>query len=184
MVKRFFLLVFVLIIGALALAACGSFLISKTGADSVSARQTEVMSTVSALLTQQAFETLVAEATQPAPAPPAPGATNTQAAPIQITPSATTVFVTAVPTTVPTATATQIVLPCNSAGFVKDVSVPDGTEIAAGAKFTKTWRLVNSGTCTWTTAYDLVFVDGSAMGAPAAVAPVSYTHLDVYKRQP
>ncbi len=170
MVKRFFLLVFVLIIGALALAACGSFLISKTGADSVSARQTEVMSTVSALLTQQAFETLVAEATQPAPATPAPGATNTPTAPIQITPSATTVFVTAIPTTVLTATATQIVLPCNSAGFVKDVSVPDGTEIAAGAKFTKTWRLVNSGTCTWTTAYDLVFVDGSAMGAPAAVA--------------
>ncbi|MBM2842952.1 MAG: hypothetical protein HW404_789 [Anaerolineales bacterium] len=38
-----------------------------------------------------------------------------------------------------------------------------------GQNFTKTWRLRNSGTCTWTTAYDAVFVDGNAMGGVAAV---------------
>jgi hypothetical protein len=37
--------------------------------------------------------------------------------------------------------------------FVEDVTVPDGTEFSPGETFTKTWRLRNDGTCTWTTAY-------------------------------
>jgi hypothetical protein len=36
--------------------------------------------------------------------------------------------------------------------------------------FTKTWRLKNVGTCSWTTAYSLVFAGGDPMGAPAAIA--------------
>ena len=38
-----------------------------------------------------------------------------------------------------------------------------------GESFTKTWRLRNSGTCTWNTQYDLVFDSGRAMGAPASI---------------
>lgn len=52
------------------------------------------------------------------------------------------------------------------ASFVKDVTVPDGTKIAAGQKFTKTWQLKNSGTCTWTTDYKVVFYSGAQLGAP------------------
>lgn len=37
--------------------------------------------------------------------------------------------------------------------FVADVTVPDGTAFGAGETFTKTWRLRNSGTCTWTMQY-------------------------------
>ena len=59
---------------------------------------------------------------------------------------------------------------CDWAQFVADVTVPDGTVYAAGAAISKTWRLKNIGTCTWTTGYSLVFVDGSQMGAPASVA--------------
>jgi hypothetical protein len=58
---------------------------------------------------------------------------------------------------------------CDWAQFVSDVTVPDGTTYAAGAAFSKTWRMKNIGTCTWTTGYSLVFVDGSQMGAPASV---------------
>src|SRR5271157_1067465 len=54
---------------------------------------------------------------------------------------------------------------CNWAQFVADVTVPDGTTLAPGATFTKTWRLENIGNCTWTTSYALVFSSGSAMGA-------------------
>ena len=36
--------------------------------------------------------------------------------------------------------------------------------------FTKTWRIKNSGTCTWTTAYKLVFVGGDKMSAPTSAA--------------
>ena len=58
---------------------------------------------------------------------------------------------------------------CDWAQFITDVTVPDGTSFSAGATFTKTWRLKNIGTCTWTTSYALVFDSGSQMGAPASV---------------
>jgi Ig-like domain from next to BRCA1 gene len=58
---------------------------------------------------------------------------------------------------------------CDWAQFIADVTVPDGTVYTAGATFQKTWRLKNIGTCTWTTAYALVFDSGTQMGAPAAV---------------
>ncbi len=50
------------------------------------------------------------------------------------------------------------------AKWVKDVTVPDGTEFAPGDTFTKTWRLKNVGTCTWNNDYDLVFDSGDKMG--------------------
>lgn len=59
--------------------------------------------------------------------------------------------------------------PCDRASFVSDVSVPDGTRMSPGQSFTKTWRLRNSGSCAWATGYMVVFVQGDAMGAPAAV---------------
>jgi len=37
-------------------------------------------------------------------------------------------------------------------------------------EFTKTWRLLNSGTCSWTPAYAVVFSSGSAMNGPASQA--------------
>ncbi|HEX9798317.1 MAG TPA: NBR1-Ig-like domain-containing protein [Anaerolineales bacterium] len=55
------------------------------------------------------------------------------------------------------------------ATFVSDVSVPDGSNFDPGDNFTKTWRLRNDGTCTWTSSYALVFDHGDAMGAPAAI---------------
>jgi hypothetical protein len=58
---------------------------------------------------------------------------------------------------------------CDRARFVQDVSVPDNTMYAPGTAFTKTWRLNNVGTCTWTTGYRVVFDTGDAMGAPATV---------------
>jgi hypothetical protein len=58
---------------------------------------------------------------------------------------------------------------CDWAQFVADVSVPDGTSFAPGAAFKKTWRLKNIGTCTWTTAYALVFDSGERMGAPTSI---------------
>jgi hypothetical protein len=48
--------------------------------------------------------------------------------------------------------------------------VPDNTILQLTQPFTKTWRLRNSGTCTWSTGYRLVFVSGDQLGAPASVA--------------
>lgn len=54
----------------------------------------------------------------------------------------------------------------DSAAFGSDVTVPDGTNISAGTPFTKTWQIENTGTCTWTIQYKLVFAQGDQMDAP------------------
>ena len=66
----------------------------------------------------------------------------------------------------PSATATS--QPCNQVSFVADVSYPDNTEVTVNTDFTKTWRLRNTGSCTWTSSYQLVFDSGDQMGGPAS----------------
>jgi hypothetical protein len=66
----------------------------------------------------------------------------------------------------PTATAVTY---CDWVMFVKDVTIPDGTELEPGEIFIKTWRLQNRGTCTWTSDYMLVFTSGDPMGGTTAV---------------
>lgn len=51
---------------------------------------------------------------------------------------------------------------CDLAQFVRDVTVPDGSVFSPAATFTKTWRLRNVGTCTWS-GYSLVFDSGDSM---------------------
>jgi hypothetical protein len=80
---------------------------------------------------------------------------------------------TATPTTEPTSTATPqateqpvFVAGCDVAAFITDVTVPDGKEFDPGTKFTKTWRLINDGSCTWKANYELYFVSGDRMSGP------------------
>lgn len=58
---------------------------------------------------------------------------------------------------------------CNQGQFIDDLSIPDGSRMRPGENFTKTWRIKNSGACTWTPDYAVVFDSGTAMGAPASV---------------
>ncbi len=60
-----------------------------------------------------------------------------------------------------------MLFPRNAARFVTDVNYPDGTTVTANTAFTKTWRLQNAGSCTWTSGYKLVFDHGDSMNAPA-----------------
>lgn len=57
----------------------------------------------------------------------------------------------------------------NQAQFIRDVTVPDGTRFDPGDSFTKTWRLRNSGTCTWTKNYAIVHVAGYSLLGPNAM---------------
>jgi len=59
---------------------------------------------------------------------------------------------------------------CDKAQFISDVTIPDGTVLAPGATFTKTWRLKNVGSCAWSTSYQLVFFSGEQMGAASSAA--------------
>jgi Ig-like domain from next to BRCA1 gene len=51
----------------------------------------------------------------------------------------------------------------NEAEFIKDVTCEDATPMKGGEKFTKVWLLRNTGTCTWTANYLLVFTLGDKM---------------------
>ena len=77
------------------------------------------------------------------------------------------------PTATPTKTGTVTPNSCDRAQFVADVTVPDGTTFAPGIGFSKTWRLKNVGTCTWTN-YSIMFDTGEKMGGPdSAVIPTT-----------
>jgi hypothetical protein len=79
------------------------------------------------------------------------------------------------PTAAPEVTATAEQAPpppqgCTyNSAFVEDITIPDDTELAPEAEFTKIWRLRNSGTCEWGPGVKLIFMDGEQMGGPAAV---------------
>jgi len=66
----------------------------------------------------------------------------------------------------PAASATPV---CDQAQYVKDVTIDDGTTFDPGETFTKTWRLRNAGTCTWS-GYSLVFDSGDAMNGSSPIA--------------
>ena len=61
---------------------------------------------------------------------------------------------------------------CDNASFVSDVTIPDGTQFAPGATFTKTWRMSNNGSCTWTADYSVYFVRGDGM---SGISPQNLT---------
>ena len=54
--------------------------------------------------------------------------------------------------------------------------MPDGTQFSPDEKFTKTWRLENTGTCAWTPDYRLVFAEGDRRGAPTEL-PLTATNV-------
>ena len=68
------------------------------------------------------------------------------------------------PSPVPTAIVAPVNQNCtDSAAFVSDVTVPDNTVVASNTAFTKTWKLKNTGTCTWDSSYLIANISGAAM---------------------
>ena len=150
---------------SLMLAACAPSL-PPTPSEAEIAQQ--VASTQQAKATQNSVETLVALVTelsnQPTWTPqPACPVCPTQ---VVVVPTAATTpnpnEATAQPTTAPTAEAGK---KCFQFDFLGDVNYPPGTIVKPGTKFSKTWTVKNTGTCTWSRDYDVVFVGGEAFGS-------------------
>lgn len=160
--QRLPILTFALVMSYL-LAACNL----PSGEPTADVLATSAAETVAALLTQPAQVTL-----------PPPVATDTPM-PSTDTPLPPTDTPVGPSPTVGTAGCTD------KATFISDVTVPDDTNIPPGNSFVKTWRLQNSGTCTWNTGYALVFSSGNNMSGPASVpftgtiAPGSTVDLSV-----
>ncbi len=131
--------------------------------------QTQVYQTIAAMLTAQPTSpaTTIAQTDTPSPTArltqtpstplPSPHMTSTPGVAIQ--------------------TATLAAL-CNqaAAGNPIDISIPDDSLIPPGQSFIKTWKLVNIGTCIWTTLYSASFFYGDRMAAPESV-PLQATVL-------
>ncbi len=120
--------------------------------------EADVQATV-AIAQSNAVQTVYAQFTEIALLTPT--ATNT----LQPTP---TLFATSAPFMTPTTGSGGGTGGCDVMTFVSDVTVTDGEEIAAGTPFTKTWQIKNSGSCDWSTAYQLMFSSGDQMGGPSS----------------
>jgi hypothetical protein len=89
-------------------------------------------------------------------------------------------------TSIPTATPYTYVLSnsCDSSGYMSDVTIDDGTILAPGATFTKTWKMANTGSCSWSSSYSIAFVsgddmDGSETEIEESVSPGSTAEISV-----
>lgn len=52
---------------------------------------------------------------------------------------------------------------CDNAAYVADVTYTDGTEVTPGETFTKTWEFLNTGSCSWSSRYSVIFTSGNDM---------------------
>ncbi len=79
------------------------------------------------------------------------------------------------PSTLPTAAVSTAPVKdqCSSYSmtYVTDITIPDGTQISPGNKFTKTWRIKNTGSCNWTPDFTFAFVSGNQMGGQTRHLP-------------
>jgi hypothetical protein len=133
---------------ALSLAGCGG---DEEAPPDVDALYTAAAQTLGAQFTQQALEQPSAT---PTPTFSLPSPTATQTLP---TPS---------PTNTQSSSGSSgagIFSDCDVAEFVADITIPDGTEMAPGTDFTKTWEVKNVGTCAWDSSYKLIFYFGQQM---------------------
>ncbi len=103
------------------------------------------------------------------PVPPSPTVDFVQTMAAETASALLTQAPTQTPTPPTTAVATQPVGSADRAVFVADVTIPDNTVLAPKAAFTKTWKLQNGGTTTWTTSYALEFISGEQMGSTTSV---------------
>ena len=97
-------------------------------------------------------------------------------------------------TPVPTAAIPLEVTPtpveCDNSDFIVDVNVEDGTVMLPGQDFVKTWRLKNTGSCTWTTNYTLVYggytvkMDGIPIPLGQSVLPGEEVEVSVQFKAP
>ena len=78
---------------------------------------------------------------------------------------------------------------CDDSLFITDVTTSNYSAFAPGETFTKTWRIKNTGTCTWNKHYAIVLFDGDSMSGEMtmitqAVDPDEVTEISVVLTAP
>ena len=141
---------FVLCFWVFILAACKGD--EPTHTQDVSVMETVVEQTVIAQSTLHAAQTMAAAGTHTAIAMLASPTPSPSPSPVPPSPT---------PTPQPSA--------CNQAELITEVTPLTAPVLAPGMGFTHVWRVRNSGSCTWSEGYALVFTAGELMGATPSV---------------
>jgi len=151
----------IIVIFMIVLSACASPEAAAPTLD-MNAIFTQVAGTIAIEYTQTALAVPIATNT---PEPTfTPLASPTVLQPLIITtPSVVTPPTLTGSTLIPTISATAN--GCYDAALGADVTIPAGTKFDPGAKFEKTWRLVNTGTCDWTADFKFTYVGGDLFGS-------------------
>ena len=152
--QRTKLVIMLILLATLSLSACGGGEAEPTPTLSVEQAQTMAVMTFQAQLTQTALA-------QPT-ATPKP--TNT---PITVVTFASPNGVSAPTATSTTAASSGGSSACYGLSYVSDVTIPDNTKVTPGQSFTKTWKVLNSGSCAWEQGFIFNVVGGEAIGGTA-----------------
>jgi len=160
--------VFLSAILLLILSACGG---QAQSTQNTSAAYTQIAVTALYMQTQTAqAASLTPSITNTPQVSPTPEASNTPL--LTDTPLPGTPSVTPLSLSSPTSILSQQDS-CDNAAYVADVNFPDGSEVFPGGPFTKTWRVKNTGPCTWDKSYRLAFGWGGVGTNWNTVAPVA-----------
>lgn len=146
------------------------------GPDDVNAIYTNAAITLTA-------QQMTLEASQPSATPTLAVTSTLTSTPTPATPTL------AISSPLPTSTTGVTTGGCDNSVYVADVTIPDNTVVTPGQSITKTWRVQNTGTCTWSTAYKIIYAYGDAMGGQttaltASVAPGATSDVSVIMTAP
>jgi hypothetical protein len=144
---------------ALVLAACGGNQAAQTPTISVSDIQT------------MAVSSFVLGLTQTAEAMPTPIPTDTPVPTNTILAFSTFAPINGTPGT-PGALLTSPTASCYGLAFANVETIPDGTKMKAGAKFTKSWTVQNTGSCAWQAGFKFTLISGNPMGGSTLTIPI------------
>ena len=153
--KRTKFMVMLSLLVVLILSACGGSDAEATPTMSVEQIQTLAVMTYQAQLTQTA---LVLPTITPLP-------TDTPIPVVTFASPATST--TALPTNTTVASSGSSASSCYGLSYVSDVTIPDNTKVAPGQSFTKTWKVLNSGSCAWEPGFIFNVVGGDSIGGVA-----------------
>jgi len=141
------------LLAALVLSACGGSDAEATPTLSMEQIQTLAVMTYQAQLTQTA---LAQPTSTPVP-------TNTPVPVVTFAEPTTSSGIVATSTSASSGQSSA----CYGLSYVRDVTIPDNTEVTPGQSFTKTWLVSNTGTCAWEAGFVFNVVAGEAMSGVA-----------------
>jgi len=150
---------YLLLAGILLLTACGGSDADATPTLGLEAIQTQAFETIAADLTQTALAVTQTPSSTPTTLP-------------TFAPAETSAAITLPAVTQPAATV-QATASCYGLRFVSDVTIPDNTQMAPGQSFTKTWKVLNAGSCAWEAGFKFTFVGGEQMSGVTFTLPSS-----------